>query len=858
MKNIICVFIVFCSLTVSFGQDPIKNYPGIPIISDMGLKMEYAPPVEQFHQADTAGIFALNMSDLDTGVFNSRISPTNLLVIPVQSDMNLLNHIATYTDARYTVFEAEGTSPEDGLITLYNNRDTLNLTVANGAVSTTQLSEHGTMIYGPMYRQCRNFFTTVNGTQTSDSIVYEAEFWLKVENLPNQYSSPHDTVCILQVTATKTWKEINGKIQWGFYDTTEIAAERVITYGEFDSVGSWQNFILEYSFTHDFPYWKPAGEPFPGTSYKSILAQNIQNQLEGKISQNCVEFKVLWRGKKDKIKFSVDKVIVSDWRGRRLKNPISYQEIKTNIETQIYWNKVDFDQRVAAFIGVDEPWSIDQWEPIRMVNEIIDSYSPNAKLYINFNVQSEGRFAPWPDTVLGSRTIVIDEFMRRVKKANLWVTGWLYDIPCDGSNTQPWWFCEDANDIRLRNIDIFADSIYKRVMDAGKTYPGLHYGFSVQTGKYGYADEHKIREINSHELLYQTNLTLMYGTKILFPWLYFGGWDIPATYTGFRNAPYFEVTDKYNTLRDTISPRLSGLMGQTLRKLVPTNQYAGSRGINYTGIVPWSLVAGGYEYIEDIIPQVLSTDEYGLDLGFFVDSLYTDKNYFMVLNRYYSTSSKYYIKLRNLDGFINWNLKNYVDTTSSTLLAVDNKAQFLDTLYRGDANLYSIAPVAKHGGNLIADEIVGESMILYDDMVITNGATLTIVSDYYAYGNIIIENGSIDIYTDQFTSAPKINFYDGKKLIIKGPANLSGTQEDKLTLDFITADNENGIVIEEGGTLTISNCIVKNAQAGILGELNVNYLNAENVDFIDCSDYAVLLHGQSMEQRQSTTPPPAN
>jgi hypothetical protein len=715
------------------------------------------------------------------------------------------------------------------------------------------------MIYGPMYRQCRNFFIMIDDTFRSFPIVYQAQFWLKVEDLPNQYSSPEDTVCIIQVTTTKTFRDSmiihnSDTLYIPIWDSTHapmVLKDLVLTYANFiDSLGRFIDFILEYSFTHDIQWWGPAISNVTSTVHKGST-----NKLSEKISQNCVEFRVLWKGKKDKIKFSVDKVTVSDWRGRRLKDPFQYPFVAQQIRDQIDANKTDFRQRVAAFIGVDEPWSIDQWEPIRMVNEIIDSYSPDAKLYINFNVQAEGRFAPWPDTVPGSRAIVIDEFMRRVKKANLWVTGWLYDIPCDGSITEPYWFCEDANDFRLRNIDIFVDSIYTRVMDAGKTYPGLHYGFSVQTGRYNYSEGHKIREINSHELLYQTNLTLMYGAKVIYPWLYFGGWDIPATYTGFRNAPNFEVTDKYNTLKDTISPRLSGLMGQTLRKIVPTKQYAGSNGINAL-VHPENSVP--HDYVGFISATGGMTDTCFIELGFFEEPQSPDKHYFMPLNRYYSTLHNLRFGLINLNDYKNYKITDYVDITHFTLVTNNGEAEFYDTIYPGDAKLYSIAPVAKHGGKLIADEIVGESMILYDDMVITNGATLTIVSDYYAYGNIVIENGSIDIYTDQFTSAPKINFYDGKKLIIKGPANLSGTQEDKLTLDFITADNENGIVIEEGGTLTISNCIVKNAQAGILGELNVNYLNAENVDFIDCSDYAVLLHGQSMEQRQSTTPPPAN
>ncbi len=382
MKNIICVFIVLFLITFTYGQDPIKNYPGIPIISDMGFEMRWAPPVEQFHKAYTAGICAFAMRDLTTEVCSTRIIPTNLLVIPAQYDTSLLNHIATYTDARYTVFEAEGTPPQDGFITLYNN-DTLNLFVGNGAVSTTSLTEHGTMIYGPMYRQCRNFFIMIDDTFRSFPIVYQAQFWLKVEDLPNQFSSPEDTVCIIQVTTTKTFRDSmiihnSDTLYIPIWDSTHapmVLKDSVLTYANFiDSIGRFIDYILEYSFTHDIPWWGPAI-----TNGTSAVHKGSTNKLSGKISQNCVEFKVLWKGKKDKIRFSVDKVVVSDWRGRQLKDPFQYPFVAQQISNQIDENKTDFVQRVAAFIGVDEPWSIDQWEPIRMVNEIINNYLNNKR-----------------------------------------------------------------------------------------------------------------------------------------------------------------------------------------------------------------------------------------------------------------------------------------------------------------------------------------------------------------------------------------------------------------------------------------------------------------------------------------------
>ena len=89
----------------------------------------------------------------------------------------------------------------------------------------------------------------------------------------------------------------------------------------------------------------------------------------------------------------------------------------------------------------------------------------------------------------------------------------------------------------------------------------------------------------------------------------------------------------------------------------------------------------------------------------------------MLLNRYYSTHDRLQIKLRYLSDFRNWKLTDYIENTTQTLLA-DNSGNtsFNDTISKGDARLYSVLEVVKHGGNLIADENVGEGMTLTGDM----------------------------------------------------------------------------------------------------------------------------------------------
>jgi hypothetical protein len=183
----------------------------------------------------------------------------------------------------------------------------------------------------------------------------------------------------------------------------------------------------------------------------------------------------------------------------------------------------------------------------KKVQEIIDSVG--VKLYFQFNIGWNGRFGDYSDPAKAMKIEMLEEFMRRVKKANVWITWWLYDNPCNGSsNIAP---CDDSvatADFRLFNINWAVDSLYSKVLNTAKQFSYLYFGFSLQTGKYWYyyngTLHHHIREINAQEFLYNTNLALLYGSKLISPWLYFGGWDNPdQKFTGILNFPNFFATD---------------------------------------------------------------------------------------------------------------------------------------------------------------------------------------------------------------------------------------------------------------------------------------------------------------------------
>jgi tetratricopeptide (TPR) repeat protein len=186
----------------------------------------------------------------------------------------------------------------------------------------------------------------------------------------------------------------------------------------------------------------------------------------------------------------------------------------------------------------------------------------------------------------------------------------------------------------------------------------------------------------------------------------------------------------------------------------------------------------------------------------------------MIINRYYSQQNNYKVKLRYLDNYKNWSLTNYVDTTNITLLAYNNRATFPEILHKGNAKLYSLAPVVKHGGDLIADETTQAGETLHEDMTITNNATLIVNGDYYANANIKLKDGGKIISGQN----GKIIFSSGKRLIIEGNSEIKGSENNRL--NFVFSNSRSGIRIISQGSLNISYCDIEGGDLAIQSNTN--------------------------------------
>ncbi len=247
-----------------------------------------------------------------------------------------------------------------------------------------------------------------------------------------------------------------------------------------------------------------------------------------------------------------------------------------------------------------------------------------------------------------------------------------------------------------------------------------------------------------------------------------------------------------------------------------------------------------------------------IELGLFkktdeIDNL--NKDYFYLVNRRTLPSETVPIQitinktLSNPNNYQNWGLKE-IGTTNSWTVQITGMIE--PVFQPGEGKLFSLQPVVIGGGTLKYNETITGTVTLSNDLIIDDSSVLTVAGTYNAYDDIIIRNGSIAYGTNG-----KINFYNGKKLIIEGNATLQGTSAHKLELDFMSTENNSGIMIEEGGNLVMSYCTVKNASKGIEASANFSRAYADHCEFTDCGNYSIAIYGIGIGEELPFTPSPS-
>lgn len=166
-------------------------------------------------------------------------------------------------------------------------------------------------------------------------------------------------------------------------------------------------------------------------------------------------------------------------------------------------------------------------------------------------------------------------------------------------------------------------------------------------------------------------------------------------------------------------------------------------------------------------------------------------------------------------------------------------------------------------GTIDRDLIWNKDLKIYNNIVVQSGKILTIRDGtnlifqpgktFNVYGNLVVEgdltiNQNIIIQSSgniEIAPGANINFSNGSSLIINGTLTANGTSSNKVTFDFIEQNSttSNGINVIFGGTISLSNAIVKNAYKGIKVTLGGQPSSIQNSTIQYCRDGIFIQYG---------------
>jgi hypothetical protein len=788
MRSRFLLSVVFFLITsiVAFSQNPhfTRDMEGIPL--NISIEWGFSPLVHQQASEMGVDIYWNRVENITDNINTITDNDFKLLPISVRdASGQRFNWIEYYCDAKYSVWEAEGTDTTSvGYATL--ERSSSRTEIVHGTnetyIRTKPFVPDTTIMWGPYYYQEIEYIAYEDAV-VDTLVTYNADFRLKLER-NNSYpqndttsDNPVEPICKLLVTKStldSTW-----------YISTVTIDSLILTRDDLPILNQFYTKSIIYDYLN-----------IPPT--ENIGLQNHRRGIMGGVGgADYIEFKVIWLGSPAYL-LSVDKVTVYDERGERLKTS---NVPRTLIETQL--SKLSSHQNlIVGQYGIDEPFSIDHFEPIRIVAQILRDN--NQQLYLPFMGFWDG---VWQDigNPFGAQHLSPHKefFMRTNGLVNIWQNAYMYDQPVKDNASIPYRFIlEGYNDYRDINIMITAKN-YKLAYSIDSLF-----GVSLQCSEQDNDVSH-LRDPQPHEVLYNANLALLHGARFFDMYTYYAQ-RAPGNQEGFTTTGMIDYqkqpTDKWYMWRDVLKPRLHGLFGNTLKRLIP--KFAEYR-LGFNPSANYDLNLNRIKRVKlgnGQVPEALGTFA---DIGFFNLNGEEGNNYFMLLTRHYTDPNinNYKIEFRNLLNFKNWRLKNYIDDNDVTV--VPNTIGYAESpsfaLNRGDAILFSLHPVVNYGGKLTANETAGNGMTLYDKMIIESGATLTVNGTYTIQKDITVNDGGILL----LQPGANLVFQNGAKLILKGGLTASGASANKITLDFTSQQNGNGIVTEDEDFLTATNCIIK-------------------------------------------------
>ncbi|MBL1213947.1 MAG: T9SS type A sorting domain-containing protein [Ignavibacteriae bacterium] len=697
----------------------------------IGVYISSGDTATRFSNGDYPGIknlgvnLVLQYASNNPSNYDSLSSFDKLIALNADDSLDFIHH---YTAGYYKKWQDDETAEEANTPGFKSNSSTTGYYSSNYKVAELDISTPGKyLLLGPDYDQDR-LYRLLYGWYYKRLIQYKVNFNMKIDGNTTQA----DDVCIISVKYTS--REGN--------DTTIVSdtLQADVMYNQFT------NHSLVYSLPKSI-----AGTKLPRNQTAEFSVRNdaeFAGTTESYTGPYGVQFNIKWLGNRN---LYVDFVEVYDISiGKLFSNPIDLQTLYNRCST--YASNYSNWSNLKYWYSLDEPHSIDNYEPYRIVDSILNTTS-NTRLITAFYPEWNG---------LRNNENAMGDFVRRAKPYK----------------TMPYYYPYWPGADKYNHNGLYGQKVVLQAPYLSSGYDVGDYWFIAQAMGFWDVDENDDlvpvrRRVKPAEMNASVMLALAHGAKGIIFWNYYSYYNSNNRYRCYgivkaRDSLYAK-TDLYYKIKDNIAPRLTGTLGNTLKKI----KYEGDYAHNRYGL--------GSAISDDYLPYLdissTATDSANFHAGLLMDSVITDKRYYMIVNLVAFDSSMtrdLILELKNpLNKYCNYNFNNIESSYSDNkTVNLNGTSSFIDTITfsAGDGHLYELKPVLKYGGNLVYDDTVKTAISLNDEITIKPNADLVVEALYNIASDIYVEDGRT-IKTQHpggitFSNEAKFNFEDWSDCLV--------------------------------------------------------------------------------------------
>ncbi|MDP2363359.1 MAG: hypothetical protein Q8M94_06270, partial [Ignavibacteria bacterium] len=506
---------------------------------------------------------------------------------------------------------------------------------------------------------------------------------------------PDDPVC--KISVVFTYKREGQIVSETLKDTTLLVS--------FFNDDNFKNVDMKYSYPDTFKQY---------TEKMSGLNEKEFNDYDDTESGMGIQFQVIWYGKKQ---LYVDKFEVYDnVIGRIFVNDFNgvIADVNTLVNTFNFNDPINGWTNIKYFFNVNEPQTIDQYTPTRMVDSILQGITNVPRGIAEFYPQYGGGRN-------GDNTIKkFNDMVGPAKIMMEFINYYLEPTTVDEYERQRW---------LLHELDSFSPNFWYEPMIG-----------EPRTDRLEPNSRCWLRMPENPELNASIMLALAHGAKGVIVWKMSHGWYV---FERNCNAQIFykvlvdvdaagnilEKNPLYYYFRDEFGPRITGILGETLMKLNYSRNYEFLK--NQT-----SSSNGSYLRIFRFVPR---GDDLNFHAGLLNSSSDVEEKYFLLTNLIHDGERMCDLSIQNsFTSYRNIRVKNVeggFDTSfySSTLIT--------QTLEAGEGRLYQVAPVVKYGGTVITNDTIKSNLTVNMNLTLTDTIFINTDKIYTINAPIDLQNG---------------------------------------------------------------------------------------------------------------------